>query len=214
MPLLLEQGDRASVHIAVWRITESEEELANMLPPLALQEQTYLEKISWKPRRIEWLASRLLIYRLTDLYPEICYNQNGQPSVSHCRENISISHTHGYAAVALSARFMPGIDIERPSPRIGKVKNRFLHNEEKEYLEPAFEDQQLGLIWCTKEAIFKKTGQKGLNFHQDILVSAFHPQKEGFLSVTRYPHSKDQSFIQLQYLNKPEFYLVWTIREQ
>ncbi|MFW5754338.1 MAG: 4'-phosphopantetheinyl transferase family protein [Marinilabiliaceae bacterium] len=211
MPLLFENRETTSVRTAVWKITEREEELLQMLPKLNLSDSGFLNKISWQPRRLEWLASRILLHQLTDFYPDVCYNKKGQPEITGCNENISISHTREFAAVALSPSFVPGIDIERPSPRIGKVKDRFLNEHEKRFLTPAAENEQLGLIWCSKEAIFKKAGQKGLNFRENIIISPFTPEEKGQISALLMPGSEQETGLELNYLNRDDFYLVWTL---
>ncbi len=210
MPLLFENGETSPVRTAVWKITEGEDDFLQMLPKLHPSDSDFLAKISWQPRRLEWLASRVLLHQMTALYPDVCYNENGQPELSRCNEHISISHTREFAAVALSPRFIPGIDIERPSPRIGKVKERFLNEQEKKFISPKTEDEQIGLIWCAKEAIFKKAGQNGLNFRQNIIISPFIPKEKGQFSALLFPGRKHETHINLYYLNKDNFYLVWT----
>jgi len=210
MPLLFKTRKTPSVHTAVWKITEREGELLKLLPELTPSDSGFLDKISWQPRRMEWLASRVLLQHMTGLYPEVTYNKNGQPEMGGCADHISISHTRGYAAVALSPFFTPGIDIERPSSRIRKVKDRFLNQLEKDFIEN--EATQSGLIWCAKEAIFKKTGQKGLNFRENILISPFTLKKEGQFSASLFPGCEQETVIELHYLNKDDFYLVWTVR--
>lgn len=210
MPLLFESRETDPVRIAVWKITEGEEDFLQMLPKLAPSDSDFLSGISWQPRRLEWLASRVLLHRMTGFYPDVCYKENGQPEMSMCNEHISISHTRDFAAIALSTQDTPGIDIERPSSRIGKVKNRFLNDQEKEFISPNTEDEQLGLIWCAKEAIFKKAGQKGLNFREDIIISPFTPKEKGHFSASLFPGWEQETGIELYYIKRDEFYLAWT----
>lgn len=210
MPLTFEKQTSETSRLAVWNITEEENEFLGMLPLLNKPEEEFLKRISYKPRRLEWLASRVLIYNLTGLYPETRYNDNGQPFVSRCSENISISHTRNYAAIALSKRTIPGVDIEQPSPRIKKVSSRFLNEVEKEFISDINNEKQVGLIWCAKEAIFKKTGQPGLIFKEQILVDPFVPQTEGSFSAKLLIADKMTS-ISLNYrVESDNYYLVWT----
>ena len=211
MPLLFENRLSASIRTAVWEIAESEETLLQMLPTLTPIHSRFLDKISCQPRRLEWLASRVLLHQLTGLYPEVCYNEKGQPEMVGCHEYISISHTREFAAVALSPWFVPGIDIERPSPRIEKVKDRFLNEHEKNFISSYTEKEQLGLIWCAKEALFKKAGKKGLNFRENIIISPFYPEEEGRISAFLRTSDDDDTEIALNYLNRNDFYLAWTI---
>jgi phosphopantetheinyl transferase len=213
MPVLFEKRVNPNLRIAVWEITENEEELVQLLPPLKNEEKTFLERISFSPRKQEWLASRVLIFRQTGIYPASRYKDNGQPLLIGCNEKISISHTRGFAAIALSTGEMPGIDIEHPSSRIEKVSDRFLHPEETRFLSSdILKTRQLGLIWCLKEAIFKKSGTPGLNFKEQILTHPFSPEScEGQITASVMPKNTQKSTIHLEYLIQQRFYLAWTI---
>ncbi|WP_462316958.1 4'-phosphopantetheinyl transferase family protein [Marinilabilia sp.] len=211
MPLLFKKKVSKSTRIAVWAIQEEEEVLLQLLPPLRTADKEHLDKISFIPRRLEWLASRVLIHQMTGLYPETRYHQNGQPYISNCPEFVSISHTKGYAAISLSTITFPGIDIEFPSHRIEKVAKRFLNESEKSFLDPAYTQKQLGLIWCTKEAIFKKAGTPGLVFKNQIIARPFIPKsQEGQLSASLQLTSTHED-INLEYLISQDFYLVWIL---
>ncbi|MDI3520904.1 4'-phosphopantetheinyl transferase family protein [Anaerophaga thermohalophila] len=210
MPIVFENENSHQTRVAVWKITESEEALKLMLPPLKKNETDFLQSISFAPRRKEWLASRVLIYRLTGLYPETRYMDNGQPFVTNCRENISISHTRSYAAIVLTNSFMPGIDIEYPSDRIRKVSKRFLNPHEKKFIKDPFTEVQLGLIWCSKEAIFKTAGIPGLVFKDHIIISPFTPvHQQGSINASLSVSGSNKT-IYLNYVLDKNFYLVWT----
>ncbi len=179
------------------------------MPALQPVEQAFLTKITYPDRRMEWLASRVLLYRLTGMYPATRYNDNGQPFVSSCHENISISHTRGYAAIALSKKTMPGIDIEYPSERIEKVAPRFLNDSEKAFTGGSVKNQQLGLIWCAKEALYKKAGHPGLIFKDQIVLAPFKPAKSGILMAT-VKINDISTTINLGYQIDKNYFLVWT----
>ncbi len=209
MPLIFKNQINNYTRIAVWQISEKEEILIDMLPVLKSPEKKFLNNISHLPRRLEWLASRVLIYKLTGLYPATQYNDNGQPVVSDCHENISISHTIGHAAILLSEKSVPGIDIEYPSARIEKVSGRFLNSEEKNYISKMERNHQLGIIWCVKEAIFKQTGHPGLIFKNHIIVDSFTPESSGTLWATVFVEGNEKR-VQLGYYIDASYYLVWT----
>ncbi|PWE01272.1 4'-phosphopantetheinyl transferase family protein [Marinilabilia rubra] len=211
MPLLFKKQVSQSTRIAVWAIHEEEEKLLQLLPPLKTAEKELLKKISFKPRRLEWLASRVLIYQMTGVYPETGYFENGQPFIVRHREHVSISHTKGYAAVSVSCDSTPGIDIEFPSPRITKVAGRFLNQKKETFLRPELKEKQLGLIWCAKEAIFKKAGQPGLIFKDQIITTPFFPENdEGSFEAKLYLKEVEYD-IKLKYYCTDDFYLVWLL---
>ncbi len=213
MPFFFEKKVNPYLRVAVWEITETETELLQLLPPLQSKEASFLESISFVPRKLEWLASRILIYRLTGKYPASQYKDNGQPFLTGCNEKISISHTRGFAAIALSAEKMPGIDIEYPSNRIEKVSDRFLHHGEISYLSTGeLKTRQLGLIWCLKEAVFKQIGSPGLNFKEQIITHRFFPTSDqGHITASVCLPENPSKTIDLEYLICPGFYLAWTL---
>ena len=131
MPLIFEKTLPHS-RLGVWEIKETEEELrsASRVVPGDLEVLA-----SWKneSRRKQWLACRVLLSNL--LQPEsvkIDYSEHGKPSLNGFPGHISFSHTTEYAAVMVDEKACCGIDIELIRPRILRVENRFLQDEELE----------------------------------------------------------------------------------
>jgi phosphopantetheinyl transferase len=213
MSFFFEKKIRPDSLIAVWQITEKVEEFLKLLPPLQKEEQSFLARITFPARKLEWLASRVLIYQYTGFYPASGYKDTGQPFLTACNDKISISHTKGYAAIALSKKKMPGIDIEYPSTRIEKVMDRFLHPEEHKFLSTSnLRNRQLGLIWCLKEAVFKQTGIPGLSFKDQIVTQPFMPLSDkGEIAAKIILPGRTQKTIKLEYHIHQDFYLAWTI---
>ena len=98
MPLC-RQFQLSGVDILVWKITETVDELLQMVP--ADCASFALEKFTSKKRCSEWLAVRALLVQQLDGV-RIVYDAEGKPSLDGYCANISISHTDGYAVVALS----------------------------------------------------------------------------------------------------------------
>lgn len=214
MPVIFEQKESSSLIIVVWQISETEEELLNLLPTLREEEKSFFSRLSFPARRLEWLASRVLIHHYTGQYPAARYKDNGQPFLIDCNDKISISHTRGYAAISVSQEKTPGVDIEYPSPRIEKVMNRFLHPEEKAFLSSkgVLKEHQLGLIWCLKEAVFKKCGIPGLIFKDQIIAQPFTPlTQDGTFSARVIHTQRSPELLQLKYIIHKNFYLAWTV---
>ena len=145
----------------IWNINETEEELrAGLSHP-----EYFAEKIAnLKPgsrRLLEVLAVRRALKEL--FYgeeQEVVYDEHGKPSLKAGKPYISISHTHGYAAV-ISSDVPVGIDIERIGNRVEKVVSHFLKQEELVTLALYSEAvPTLHLAWSAKEAAFKVLGQE------------------------------------------------------
>lgn len=87
-------------------------------------------------------------------YPikQICYKKSGQPILEDVREEyISISHSKGWFALYIG-KVSVGIDIEIEREKIGNGKEWFMNEFE---LENFYSNDELHIIWCAKEALFK-----------------------------------------------------------
>lgn len=207
MPVELQLKKNNGGLMAVWRINEPEEELAEMIP-FNSEMKSQLNRFTCPSRRLEWLASRALIYQLTGCVPLVEYTKIGQPFVQQSDQNISISHTRGFAAVSISPSVEAGIDIEYPSKRISHISSRFINPAEEAFLPDDNTAAYHALIWCAKETLFKMAAQPGLIFKNDILVSPFVAGKEGTFSAKLFLKNNVKEF-QLLYKLTTDYYLVW-----
>lgn len=96
------------------------------------------------------------------------HNADGKPLLTFAQSplQVSISHTKGYAAVLLSPTSVLGIDIERKSPRVKRVAERFLRDDELESLHSNTSVAEYLSFWCCKEALYKMFSEDHLGFHQ------------------------------------------------
>jgi phosphopantetheinyl transferase len=193
--------------MAVWRITEPEEDLAAMIM-LNSDMELQLNRFTCPKRRLEWLASRALIYNTTGCIPLVEYNKNGQPFVRQTEQNISISHTKGFAAVAISPKVTTGIDIEYPSERISRLSPRFVSDLENSFIPLENPSIYHALIWCAKETVYKMAAQPGIGFIDDIIVLPFTAEYEGLFNV-KYFVKEEEKNVQLLYKVTTDYYLVW-----
>lgn len=175
----------------IWNINETEEELrASLSHP-----EYFAEKIAnLKPgsrRLLEVLAVRRALKEL--FYgeeQEVVYDEHGRPSLKAGKPYISISHTHGYAAV-ISSDVPVGIDIERIGNRVEKVVSHFLKQEELVSLA-LYSDAvpALHLAWSAKEAAFKILGQEYYDLQHLTTISHINvAQKTMSLNVEGRPQS-------------------------
>jgi phosphopantetheinyl transferase len=172
MPIVSDIHPAASVRASLWQITETEEELLEMIR-LSGDDTRKLSTLRNPSRRKQWIAVRVLLKEM--LHPrtaQIIYNDHGKPCLEPSGgQLISISHTGDYVAVSLSARpVMTGIDIEPFHPRIRRVTQRFLSEKEIKGLSPDPALFELYYYWCSKEALFKLYGFPGVDFRNEIEV--------------------------------------------
>jgi 4'-phosphopantetheinyl transferase EntD len=207
MPLLYRQKGPNQTQVAVWQITESEPKLMSRLTFCESMTQQ-LKPISNPSKRLEWLASRILIQELLDCPPAVSYSTNGKPRIEGKDVHLSISHTSGFAAVVASPQKATGIDIEYPSPRIKKLSPRFVNATEEKQFEICGRERGSALVWCAKETLYKIVDTPGIQFKEDMVIEGLSPDMSGTLKSMIFVHGQWVSMV-LQYRVTPEYYLVW-----
>jgi 4'-phosphopantetheinyl transferase len=181
MPLLKEENIHSQARWALWHITEMEEELLSG-HPFSSPEQEELNRIKVPERRLEWIASRILLKKLAaeQGFAQAAVEKDafGKPFITDCPYHISLSHAFPYAAAIIHEQPV-GIDVEHSREQLFRIRHKFLHPEE---LSRAGNDlQMLGIYWSAKEALYKLYGRKGLLFQEQIRIEPFEYQQEGRL---------------------------------
>jgi phosphopantetheinyl transferase len=157
---------------AISAIGKSSEELMDLLDKKDMY-LPYIRSVSLESRKREWLSARVLFKKIFQEEKEILYLPNGKPYFADRSFHISISHTKGYVAVALNEKHPVGIDIEYISPRINKIRDRFMNEEENRHLSADNEEIQLLLHWSAKESLFKILGIEDVDFKSCLHISPF-----------------------------------------
>jgi|GEM_PF-611209 phosphopantetheinyl transferase len=131
MPLIFEKEVNGA-SLGVWHIVETEaclRKVCRAVPDDILIVDSFLNE----SRRKQWLACRAMLGQMLRLGSvKVCYDEHGKPSLDGFRGQISFSHTREYAAVMINVNGPAGIDIEKISPRIERVAERFLQDGELE----------------------------------------------------------------------------------
>ncbi|HHU01001.1 4'-phosphopantetheinyl transferase family protein [Xiashengella succiniciproducens] len=208
MPVIFRKEGTDGALLAVWKITEPEEELISRLRLTDSMERR-LSMITHPVRRREWIASRLLIQELNGATAEIVHAEDGRPTLASMDLHVSITHTRGYAGVLLSPKGPIGIDIEYPSERLVKLSDRFVNDFEAAQMNGINKQTGCALIWCSKEAVFKALDQPGLLFKEEVEVEGLSGMPEGMLKA-RVKRDNFETKLDLNYIVSPDYYLVWS----
>ncbi len=210
MPLVQNKNIFPDVKLAIWFINESNQELLNNIGN-NYNEVNYHQRIQQANAR-HFLASRII---LTQLFPEkniVLHKNNFNKPFLQINEqpfHISITHSFDYAAVLVAPNSLLGIDLERIDPRIGRVKRKFMNEQEWNF---AGDDSQIAeqtLIWSTKETLYKLYGEKELDFKENLLISPFNIQENGVLN-TQISKGKIELNIEVQYQKIDNYWLTYT----
>lgn len=180
MPLLIQENLNNTASWALWHIGEEEEELLHQLS-LSKDEENELAGLKLPQRRLEWLASRLLVKQLAQQHQmpavELIKDQWGKPLLAGSSSYISISHAYPYAAAILHEQQPVGIDIEKPRSQLLRIQHKFLNRDEQLCAEE--NPRKLCVYWAAKEALYKLYGKRELIFGEQILIQPFDLRPQG-----------------------------------
>jgi phosphopantetheinyl transferase len=143
------------------------------------KEQNYLKRLTSDKRKREWLGGRFAArYAATQLLSRsagveldwtrlsIDYDNDGRPFLDFQDKNItlpdiSISHSADMAAAMAISTGLCGIDIQKITGRVAKVRERFCSDHEEKTILSVFGETTdkhiIGLtgLWAAKEALRK-----------------------------------------------------------
>lgn len=170
MPMVYQQNINPGSKLGVWHILEEEA----FFKGVPLQ-----RSITHPHKRLQHLAGRFL---LKELYPGFPYElikiaDTRKPFLENEAFHFSISHCGDYAAVMVSTLNRVGVDVERISVKVDKVKHKFLSAAEQELVNKIQETSGkepytfLTMAWSIKEALFKWYGAGELDFIEDMHIN-------------------------------------------
>lgn len=127
----------------------------------------------------------------------IKYHFSGKPYLEGLDWKYNMSHSNDFAAVVLCSEEV-GIDIEKITPRIRKISQRFLSEKQKEkFLKDEMTLLELTTLWTIKEAFTKLIGRGLTAPFNEIEVGA-----EDGISIATYKGEKGfiKSFLYDEYV--------------
>ena len=210
MALYLRKKLDNKAEIAVWQITESEQELMNItsVPTDELEEISLFRSESHRKQK---LAVRALINEVFEEKMYLNHHDNGKPYLENCATTISITHTEKYVAIIIHDEEEVGIDIESLDRDFAVVEKKALSEDEIDDLNDEKKNEQLAIYWCAKEAIFKRMSQNRVDFAEQIEVEKFNVRKEGELEATFIHKDEHEEEFELEYMMFDRHVLVWLV---
>lgn len=205
MPLFYQQDINEHTRMAVWKIEEPESFFLEKVP---LQRE-----ITHPHKRLQHLAGRYLLPFLFEDFPhdEILIADTRKPYLPDEQYHFSISHCADYAAAIVSSSERVGIDIEKITPRVEKIKHKFLHAEELVFVNKYADEHQvklLTLLWSVKEAMFKWWSRGDIDFSEVLRIEPFSFGKEGKIPAFFFK-KRIRVELELEYKMYDELSLAW-----
>lgn len=179
MPLYLHENIPYCGELGIWEIIETEDFFQEQLH-FTLREQKQLAEIKGQHRRLEWLSARHLLHAMSgrDLRGECIKDEYGKPHLERSPFQISMSHSHGLAAV-IAAPAKVGVDIQKIVPKIDRIAHKFMGEEEMASLGEETRLEQLHIYWGAKEALYKAYGRRQLDFKKHIFIEPIEFESGG-----------------------------------
>ena len=168
--------------LGIWKIEEPED--------FFLAEVPLQQSITHPHKRLQHLAGRYLLKYLFPGFPydEILIADTRKPYLPGEQYHFSISHCGDYAAAIVSSTHRVGIDIEIPSSKVERISHKFIHENEKQWLDGFLGEPQTSnlklqtILWSAKEAIFKWYSLGGVDFKEHMQLSnSIQKQNDNFL---------------------------------
>lgn len=182
MPIFFQQDIDENTKLGIWRIEEDED--------FFLQHVPLQREITHPHKRLQHLAGRFVLQHLFPDFPVslIKIADTKKPFLENEAYHFSISHCDDYAAAIVSTTERVGVDVEVPTAKIERIKNKFLNKEEMSMLENGASEleipnSKLTLLWCCKEAVYKWWSYGGVDFSEKIRLQPFELQPYGKLPV-------------------------------
>ena len=208
MPQIFSANLHPSGNLLLW---QADEELDWFKEQLDLVPSLWVEYdfLANQAIRHRWLASRYAVLQVSQVSPlDVMKDPSGRPFLGVERKPLSLSHCEGFVA-AIHADVSVGIDVERISSRVQKIKNYFMRDEELDLLGE--ENEALILAWSAKESIYKWFGEKHLGYKSQLCIRSIDfIGQEMEIEI----NTKDHNLIQPVFFRQDsEKVLTWTLGE-
>jgi 4'-phosphopantetheinyl transferase EntD len=175
-------------------------------------EQAHLDSIKVELKRLQWIASRVLIRTIINTPEFILLNKtsNGQPVLTELGHHVSISHCGHIAAVIISKSSRVGVDVEEITQRINAIRHKFIGEQEMTWLFDQSETLKTLLVWSAKETVYKWYAVGQVDFRRNIFLEKFEVSKNGMIEAI-FRNDKITKPLLIHYRCYAGFILTWVI---
>lgn len=173
MPIFFHQHILPEGELGLWDIIEPPSYFLRRLKPQG-DELVQLERLNGKSRRLEWMAVRWLLHKMSGRRKRsVCLKDEfGKPHLVDSHYEISFSHSKQLVAVIASPASC-GVDIQNITPSVERIAHKFMRESEMNSLKKKTRLEHLHVYWGAKEALYKAYGRKELEFKKHIMIDPF-----------------------------------------
>ena len=207
MPIFFQQDIDGDAKLGIWKIEEEESFfLRSVVPQRAVRHPH---------KKLQHLAGRFLLKHLYPDFPValIRVADTRKPYLEDEAFHFSISHCGAFAAAIVSRKERVGVDIELFTPKVDRIKHKFLHASEMDMLPVLPEGHSdhlalLTLLWSCKEAVYKWWSYGQVDFSEQIRLEPFEQGKNGHIRAAFIAPAKTTQ-LTLHYHLFPALSLAW-----
>lgn len=208
MPQALRKSHNSGAEIIVWEVNESSDFFLSELSDYVFEDKEYMTaRFDWK--KLELLAARyaakVLVESLGNTFKGIAKDEFGKPFLVDSTLEMSLTHSKKYVAVAIHKSQKLGVDLERPSAKMWRIKERLFSAEETNAIGTDLE--RMSVFWSAKEGLYKLYGKRGIDFKENLFLEYKKDQLNGSIKLASGYESHHRVFC-LTFL---DFLLVWVI---
>lgn len=212
MPLLFLREVAEQTSLAVWQISETADWFRSRLQ-LDEREISHIDSIRHPQRQLHWLSSRLLLRELLGnpkTYIDLVSDERGKPMVRNFQAELSISHSSALSALVLSHNQRVGVDVEKISEKVERIREKFMSAGELASLSHQKQREQLYVYWCAKESMYKWYSRKELDFRTHLSVQPFRYEAAGSVSgaIRKNGFSKE---LKISYEKLDDYMMAYTL---
>ncbi len=201
----------SNLSVGVWEITETKQELEKRID-LSVEEKKQLNEIKFENKKLQWLSIRALLKEMLGRQFQIIYTKTGKPFLKNSSLKISISHTDKFAALVINRKEETGIDIEKVSNKVERIKNKFLNSSELENIGNSEYLEKLHVYWGAKESLYKVYGEKELIFKENLMIAPFEYLNSGTITGKIKKDDSHKNYL-LKYEKVQGYVLVYVLEE-
>ncbi|MGI9546906.1 MAG: 4'-phosphopantetheinyl transferase family protein [Flavobacteriaceae bacterium] len=172
MPLYQTISVSESTRIYVWKVQESEHELAENTI-LTENSKIRVSGMRSEIHRRGYLSIRHLLAEVGCTDNDLYYDDVGKP---HLKDDsyISITHSGIFTGIIVSSEKEVGIDIEKQREKIIPIAHKFTPIDEYSSItDPLDLIRKLTIVWGAKESLYKIYATPGLSFKDHIHIHDF-----------------------------------------
>lgn len=197
MGLIINRKIAGDVQLGVWKIEESTDQLLEMLDLTTMEEKIY-QSLRTEERKKQWLSYRVTIKKLLNLNKvlDINYDKKGKPKILNHYLHVSVTHSGEFSAAILHKNMATGIDIEKLTGRIHKIKSKFLSDKELQEIQQYHNDytEALHVYWGAKEVIYKMQSIGIISLRENIYIHPFNYEDDKIVYGSLIYNSRNSKF--------------------